>query len=406
MRWTPNLPANDFSVNLQRLKLTTLMMHMCHPRHLAVVIASSPNLRDLTFLAPNVETRTNAEVLADWENFQDAINELGGMNQIESLALQDWDLIPNVEMKNLRTVKLFVRGISNVPQSQKITYTTMFRQVTTVQVYLRLPLQTFGENAAIHRFMNRFPSTRTVLVHYHTADPILRDSIEEGLQDLSHHIDASDALFNPTDCLVNENVENLHIFNLRILEFEGDPLQAPVWKPLPNFTKVYPNVKNFTISVIPQEDIYFIMMSIMFKLEDVFLIAQEWKDLRDISVSLSGLRSLEILKAFSRTGFMNRIQNVTLDLVLADTEYDIYIRNRKSIKTQDKALMSAVIMGGSRLQSFKLSGFQGRLRNPRSTRTFMQKVAPRLENLSLEKVNFDELSETGSTLAKNLRIKL
>lgn len=99
MRWTPILPANDFSVNLQPLKLTTLVMHMCHPRHLAVVIASSPSLQDLTFLAPNVETRTNEEVLLDWENFQDAMNELGGMNQVESFALQDWDLIPNVEMK-------------------------------------------------------------------------------------------------------------------------------------------------------------------------------------------------------------------------------------------------------------------------------------------------------------------
>ncbi|XP_035709618.1 uncharacterized protein LOC118436199 [Folsomia candida] len=183
MRWTPTLHVNDFSANLQPLKVTTLVLQICHPRYLAVVIASSPSLRNLTFLAPNTGTRTDADVLADWENFQDVVNELGGMNQIESLALQDWDLIPNVGMENLRTVKLFVRGMSNVPQSQRITYTPVYPQVTTVQIYLRLPRDNVRENVAIHRFMNRFPSTTTVLLHYHDELPVARAERYESLED-------------------------------------------------------------------------------------------------------------------------------------------------------------------------------------------------------------------------------
>lgn len=81
------------------ITLTTLVVNMTQPRHLAVLITMCGNLRDLLFFAPNAETRTPAVLLADWEGFQDAVNEAGGMNQIECLALQDWDYVPNVEMK-------------------------------------------------------------------------------------------------------------------------------------------------------------------------------------------------------------------------------------------------------------------------------------------------------------------
>lgn len=139
------------------LKITTLILHICHPRHLAVLITLCPNLKDLAFLAPNVETRTSAQVLADWEGFQDAVNEIGGINTIESLTLQEWDLVPNVEMKkyanieyvnvlfarkcckfnlkifnffSLQTIKLSMRrGISTLPVSQKISYLTIYPQV-------------------------------------------------------------------------------------------------------------------------------------------------------------------------------------------------------------------------------------------------------------------------------------
>lgn len=100
MQWTPIRPAAALAVNLRPLKLTTLVVQMCHPRHLAAVIVSSPNLRELSFLAPHEDTRTPAELLEDWEGFQEAVNEFGGgVNQIKSLSLEDWDLVPNVEMK-------------------------------------------------------------------------------------------------------------------------------------------------------------------------------------------------------------------------------------------------------------------------------------------------------------------
>lgn len=81
------------------IKLTTLVVQMSQPRHLAVLIRMCGNLRDLIFLAPKADTRTAADLLEDWEHFQDALNEAGGMNQIQSLSLQDWDHVPNVEMK-------------------------------------------------------------------------------------------------------------------------------------------------------------------------------------------------------------------------------------------------------------------------------------------------------------------
>ncbi|OXA43520.1 hypothetical protein Fcan01_21836 [Folsomia candida] len=135
------------------------------------------------------------------------------------------------------------------------------------------------------------------------------------------------------------------------------------------------------------------MRSIMFKLDDLFRIMKGWRNLKDISVSQSTFETVEIIQALRQTRFMNQIQNLTLHLASDDNS-----RNVEYTNNVDKAIMEAVILAASKLQSFKLSRFKGHL--------FLGSVARFLENITLEKLNFDELSETGSTLAKNLKIKL
>ncbi|XP_035716236.1 uncharacterized protein LOC118439224 [Folsomia candida] len=87
-------------------------------------------------------------------------------------SLQDWDLIPNVEMENLRTVKLFVRGISNVPTVSEDHLHHVYPQVTTGQIYLRLPRQNLRENVAINRFFNpRPPSFFITTTNFQWSEP-------------------------------------------------------------------------------------------------------------------------------------------------------------------------------------------------------------------------------------------
>ncbi|XP_021957019.1 uncharacterized protein LOC110853098 [Folsomia candida] len=221
--WTPIRAAISLSVAMGPLKITTLILHICHPRHLAVLITLCPNLKDLAFLAPNVETRTSAQVLADWEGFQDAVNEIGGINTIESLTLQEWDLVPNVEMKNLQTIKLSMRrGISTLPVSQKISYLTIYPQVRNVDLYLYQPRPSLAENGAIHRFINRFPGMTTLLVDIKPSPGVVADWTPFQQQEHLHAI-ANGHLFNPVECAINYNVKNLFILNLQLFEFHVHP---------------------------------------------------------------------------------------------------------------------------------------------------------------------------------------
>ncbi|OXA51365.1 hypothetical protein Fcan01_13697 [Folsomia candida] len=156
------------------------------------------------------------------------------------------------------------------------------------------------------------------------------------------------------------------------------------------------------------------MQSVRFRVDDLFPILKEWKELRDIGVAMSTFGTVEIVQAFKQTELMNReiiqnfihdfdvddqlyffseIQNLTLHLASVNN-----IRNLERTNNVNKAAMDAVILTASKLQSFRLSDFQGHI--------FLTRVAPFLQNLTVEKQNFDELSETGSTVARNLKIKL
>ncbi|OXA51529.1 hypothetical protein Fcan01_13700, partial [Folsomia candida] len=133
--------------------------------------------------------------------------------------------------------------------------------------------------------------------------------------------------------------------------------------------------------------------SIRLRIDDLFSLVKEWKDLKDLAVAMSIFETPEIVNAFKQTEFLNQIQNLTLHLASVNN-----IRNIERNNNVDQAALDAVVLAASRLQSFKLSDFEGH--------AFLTSVAPLLQNLSVEKENFDELSQTGSTVAKNLKIKL
>ncbi|OXA46829.1 hypothetical protein Fcan01_18410, partial [Folsomia candida] len=212
-------------------------------------------------------------------------------------------------------------------------------------------------------------------------------------------------LFNPVDCAVNLNVKNLFINNLQIFEFNPQPTHPNtdpdwIWKPLSNFTKLFPNVENFAVK-----------LTVPFKLDVVFGIAEQWKNLEELAVSKKMFRCPEILTALNRMSFVNRIRRLTLDLnspangYTERREFDMYER------WNDTVLFPSVLAAGSRLQSFKLSGFEKFLepdpyqsRGINVTHIFLAREAPDLGNVSLAQSNFQELFQTGATVSKRLKI--
>ncbi|OXA60394.1 hypothetical protein Fcan01_04036 [Folsomia candida] len=344
LQWTPIRPAAALAVNLRPLKLTTLVVQMCHPRHLAAVIVSSPNLRELSFLAPHEDTRTPAELLEDWEGFQEAVNEFGGgVNQIKSLSLEDWDLVPNVEMKNLKSVKLsMLQGVSTVPESQKISYSIIYPQVTSIHLYLCQERLTLLGNRPIHRFLNRFPDITTLLLEFR---PDLRlhggwDEDEEFVRVLANR-----NLFNPVECAVNYNVTNLVVYNTKAFQLEEEPVDIfEQSKPFSNLTKLCPDVENLAIY---------------------------------------------------------RIRHLTLDLHPPAKNSNQW--NDWYDRWNDKVLFPAVIVVGTRLQSFKLSGFgkftqtsPDDLEINETSHDFFEREAPALGNVSLAKFDFRNRYPTGA----------
>jgi len=364
-----------------------------------VLVRAAPSLETFSVLMPEDNGRPMANILEDWITFGEEMvgvreNNRGGLapvrpglDGITTLCLQNWDLIPTAPMSNLKTVKLAVRdNWATIPQvgGMVLTNTHGMPQVTTVHLAYHPPAPMPDEVQRFHRYLNRFPSATTLYLDF-SPDRFW----------VVPQVDSTRTLFNEQDCLVNQNVKNLHINQLKLYKLNEDP---NFLAPLEFLISRFPEVVNFSFGVgtlpvritgfIPEHD-----------LDAIFNVIQRFPKIRALALSKNRIWSSELRNAMTRLGFCQRLES----LILHQEPSPRALTKELDV---EKEMMLAAVLLGSRIPHFQLSGFESQLDNDH-IRAILLQEQEKLQNISFENYELNEMFTNGMNLCKQLpQIKL